>query len=205
MCRKNGAAPPAQAGSQTGSMSLVFGVMIIVLLTSGLGLFQLMRTWHGQVAHQLRLDQCVRDAALTLQSTQARVERLNLLIHHGRLALMAGALAPAVQATLRTTIEGMAITQDVALKHWELRSLSWLTGLGCGKTMDLPGSLPALRWSRPLRDLQGPQPLVWSGPKPNSFRIERRHRPRASAAEVSWDEHRKKWKARWVPAGAKRD
>ncbi len=161
-------------------------LVLLTLLTGGLGIWSVLRSWRLQVETQLRLNRCVARAASDLRQHLDLLETTNSSIRGLRASVRAAQVSLQVELVtpLLGQIEVVAAIQQADRTRWKVRANVW-TLRGCGAWGDQVAPLPEVELSRGLRDDLGQQPLEWIGEKPSEFWIEAAHRPRSAAARVA--------------------
>lgn len=190
---------------ERGILHVPLALLTVVLLVAGLGIWALLHHWKNLTQTQLRLDRCTGETALELKSKLRKIGKANVRIKAERIA-EAVAMVPlpeAAQAMKLVVIAEMAHQEEMRAE-WIAKQAKWLLQKGCGAKGDFTLPLPSLKWEREPADELGPNALDLSE-LPRSFRIEARHSPRASAAEVYRGDKNDEpddpteWKARWIP------
>ena len=191
--------------NQEGVLTIPMALSILIIATSGLTLWGMLRHWKNLAETQLRLDRCAGQTAQELRDTLSSLESSNFRIKGLRIARGATAIAPPVSAALEIALLAQVAIQEIQRAKWEVTRLRWLTHLRCGSLKDMPSPLPSMKWLRDPPDAIGPNALRWEGEWPKDFQIQVTHYPRAAGARVFYstqtvkeellDQHN--WKTEW--------
>lgn len=184
-----------------GSMHIPLLVGLSILSMCGFGTWGLLRQWRHLSELQIQLDECAGKTALEFRRTLNRIDFLDNTIAVLRVSLAVSTIDPPGRASLQALLEAAVTAQNVVIDLWQAKSmLASLPFAGCsGATFE---SVPGIPWHRGPPDLLGSPPLRPNriSAKPEAFRIEANHHPRAAAAEVKevGSGLSKKWTAKWV-------
>ena len=187
---------------QDGIFHIPLVLFTLILALTGFGLWGSMQGWRNKVGIQLRLNQCVGEAALELRDCLDSIAGNNHRMHVTRAAIATAILAqPEAVPGLQSLLQVLKASQEVQRYRWRMRQIQWGVRRGCGGG-DLPYPLPGIKVFRPPPDPLGESPLEWDEQKSQSFYLQLIHLPRISTARVEGGSignllESKKWKASW--------
>ena len=193
--------------NQTGSLSILLCLWVLITVLSGLGILGFSRLLRTRVDTQLRLDRCVGEIAIEFRNELNRLVFLNRTIFRAKsnikLAQVTGQfeLIPGHIQTIETTV----LKQDLVFARWHRRS--WRI---CALPEDSPRLFP--RFEDYLERLppgvgEGPGPLALKSLLDSSVVVTLADGRRSSSAEIfggtdgSTDREaieNREWQARWI-------
>ena len=191
---------PEDRSSESGSITIPLLLLSVVLGGAAFSTLGYAMLWQSKAGLQLRLDRCVENVAMELVEIQKAIELGNLRIKAERAAAAAAAV-PSMGSSITATqsvLEAEVALQEIQRIRWNIRQTRWIAERGCDGREDLFLPLPNLKWSRPLPDSIGLQPLAWTGNEPRLvIRLWRTNR--FSQARVARGGKYGNWNATWIP------
>jgi hypothetical protein len=139
-------------------------LITFILVSTGFGIWGVMKQWRILVQTQIRLDRCVGDTALELRNHLNSLVSINQRIFFLRQAIGLAKLEPWLIPPLEAELYIVVGKQEWMRNSWKIRELKWIAVQGCSfeKEKNLAVPLPDLPFARDLPDDKGPQALRWS-------------------------------------------
>ena len=185
-----------------GVLQLPLAAVLVLVTVTTLTIFGLNLHWRHLVELQLRLDHCVGNTALALESRLNSIDRMNTEIQILRASISIS--PPYLKPPLETALTAVVLTQEFLIEGWKIKQILWTAKLGCDGKSDFAIPLPSLHYSREPPDAIGPQVATWDSDEPKKLRIQIKRASRFAAAKIEKTggenalSNRKNWKSQWT-------